>query len=39
MAPDLRGRINMASMAAAEMAHYELLRDALERAASTWCRR
>lgn len=31
MAPDLRGRINMASMAAAEMNHYELLRDALER--------
>lgn len=31
MAPNLRGRINMASMAAAEMAHYELLRDALER--------
>ena len=30
MAPDLRGRINMARMAAAEMAHYELLRDALE---------
>ena len=30
MAPDLRGRINMASMAAAEMAHYDLLRDALE---------
>jgi len=30
MAPDLRGRINMASMAAAEMGHYELLRDALE---------
>ena len=30
MAPDLRGRISMASMAAAEMAHYELLRDALE---------
>lgn len=29
MAPDLRGRINMASMAAAEMGHYELLRDAL----------
>ncbi len=29
MAPDLRGRISMASMAAAEMAHYELLRDAL----------
>lgn len=31
MAPNLQGRINMASMAAAEMAHYELLRDALER--------
>ena len=31
MAPDLRGRINMASMAAAEMGHYEMLRDALER--------
>lgn len=31
MAPNLRGRINMASMAAAEMAHYETLRDALER--------
>jgi tRNA isopentenyl-2-thiomethyl-A-37 hydroxylase MiaE len=31
MAPDLRGRINMASMAAAEMGHYEVLRDALER--------
>jgi 1,2-phenylacetyl-CoA epoxidase catalytic subunit len=30
MAPNLRGRISMASMAAAEMAHYELLRDALE---------
>jgi hypothetical protein len=30
MAPDLRGRIAMASMAAAEMGHYELLRDALE---------
>src|SRR5215472_17864804 len=30
MAPDLRGRISMASMAAAEMKHYELLRDALE---------
>ena len=30
MAPDLRGRINMARMAAAEMAHYELLHDALE---------
>ena len=31
MAPNLRGRINMASMAAAEMGHYELLRDALQR--------
>ncbi|HET9875486.1 MAG TPA: ferritin-like fold-containing protein [Mycobacterium sp.] len=31
MAPDLRGRISMASMAAAEMGHYELLREALER--------
>ncbi|QUR66663.1 ferritin-like fold-containing protein [Mycobacterium spongiae] len=31
MAPDLRGRISMATMAAAEMGHYELLRDALER--------
>ena len=30
MAPDLRGRISMASIAAAEMQHYELLRDALE---------
>ncbi|MGV0993731.1 MAG: ferritin-like fold-containing protein [Mycobacterium sp.] len=30
MAPDLRGKINMARMAAAEMAHYETLRDALE---------
>ena len=29
MAPNLVGRINMASMAAAEMNHYELLRDAL----------
>jgi 1,2-phenylacetyl-CoA epoxidase catalytic subunit len=29
MAPDLRGRINMARMAAAEMAHYELLRTTL----------
>ncbi len=29
MAPNLRGRISMASMAAAEMGHYELLRDAL----------
>jgi tRNA isopentenyl-2-thiomethyl-A-37 hydroxylase MiaE len=31
MAPNLAGRINMASMAAAEMNHYELLRDALDR--------
>src|ERR1051325_745461 len=31
MAPNLLGRINMASMAAAEMNHYELLRDALEK--------
>ena len=31
MAPDLRGRISMASMAAAEMAHYELLVEALEK--------
>lgn len=31
MAPDLRGRINMARMAAAEMSHYELLRSTLER--------
>ena len=30
MAPNLLGRINMASMAAAEMGHYELLRDALD---------
>ena len=30
MAPDLAGRINMARMAAAEMAHYELLRSTLE---------
>lgn len=30
MAPNLRGRISMASMAAAEMGHYELLRDALQ---------
>jgi hypothetical protein len=30
MAPNLRGRIAMASMAAAEMGHYELLRDALQ---------
>ncbi len=30
MAPNLRGRINMATMAAAEMNHYEVLRDALE---------
>lgn len=29
MAPDLRGRISMAAMAAAEMGHYELLRAAL----------
>lgn len=29
MAPDLNGWINMASMAAAEMGHYEVLRDAL----------
>lgn len=29
MAPNLNGRINMASMAAAEMNHYELLREAL----------
>src|SRR4029079_1497984 len=29
MAPNLNGWINMASMAAAEMGHYELLRDAL----------
>jgi 1,2-phenylacetyl-CoA epoxidase catalytic subunit len=31
MAPNLRGRISMASIAAAEMGHYELLRDAMER--------
>lgn len=31
MAPNLRGRINLASMAAAEIGHYEILRDALER--------
>ncbi len=31
MAPNLRGRISMASMAAAEMGHYHVLRDALER--------
>ena len=30
MAPDMRGRINMARMAAAEMGHYELLRGTLE---------
>ena len=30
MAPDLRGRINMARMAAAEMRHYEMLRTTLE---------
>ena len=29
MAPDLRGRINMARMAAAEMGHYDLVRDTL----------
>ncbi|HEU0192511.1 MAG TPA: ferritin-like fold-containing protein [Mycobacterium sp.] len=29
MAPDLRGRISMASMAAAEMGHYDLLSEAL----------
>lgn len=31
MAPDLRGRISMARMAAAEMGHFELLREALDR--------
>ncbi len=31
MAPNLRGRINMALMAAAEMNHYEVLRDAMKR--------
>lgn len=31
MAPDLHGRISMASMAAAEMGHFDLLREALER--------
>src|SRR6188472_2469874 len=31
MAPNLLGRINMACMAAAEMAHYELLHGALEK--------
>src|SRR5258708_11119892 len=31
MAPDLRGRISMANMAAAEMGHYRLLHDALAR--------
>jgi 1,2-phenylacetyl-CoA epoxidase catalytic subunit len=30
MAPSLRGRISMASIAAAEMGHYEVLRDAME---------
>ena len=30
MAPNLLGRISMASIAAAEMGHYEVLRDALE---------
>lgn len=31
MAPDLRGRISMAGMAAAEMGHYDLLHAALEK--------
>lgn len=31
MAPNLNGRVNMATMAAAEMNHYEVLRDALAR--------
>src|SRR6201984_3921008 len=31
MAPNLAGRISVASMAAAEMGHYELLHDTLER--------
>ncbi|MEI7915889.1 MAG: ferritin-like fold-containing protein [Mycobacteriaceae bacterium] len=31
MAPDMRGRINMARMAAAEMGHYELLRQTLDK--------
>ena len=30
MSPDLRGRINMARMAASEMGHYDLLRSTLE---------
>ena len=30
MAPDMRGRINLARMAAAEMGHYEMLRTTLE---------
>ncbi|MGB3895804.1 ferritin-like fold-containing protein [Mycolicibacter sinensis] len=30
MAPDLRGRISMAAMAAAEMGHFEVLRQALD---------
>ena len=30
MSPDLRGRINMARMAAAEMGHYDLLKSTLE---------
>jgi len=30
MAPNLRGRISMARMAAAEMGHFEVLREALE---------
>ena len=36
MAPDLNGWINMASMAAAEMGHYELLRDALVARGATY---
>lgn len=31
MAPDIRGRINMARMAAAEMGHYELLKSTLDK--------
>ena len=31
MAPDMRGRINLARMAAAEMGHYELLRQTLDK--------
>ncbi len=29
MAPDMRGRVEMASMAAAEMSHFEILQEAL----------